>query len=97
MRSKQAAVHAGLSLIAATLLVAACSTPNIGNQPTHTIVQQCPAIAPTLQCPAWAEGMPTTVVELQEAWLRGREAHSACESVNKIWLDSWEACGMQVR
>ena len=98
-RAKQTVVRNGMSLtlLAAITTLSACSAPDIGTKDRHTIIQKCPAIAPDIQCPKWAEGTPQTAVELQEAWLRGREAHSECEAVAKIWIESWEACGMRVR
>ncbi len=78
----------------ALALLTACiaPTPPVNN----VVVQKCPSIKPGLKCPAWDDDMPKTLRQLQESWLRGREANRSCDSAVTVWEESWEVCGKLV-
>lgn len=58
------------------------------------LVQQCPAIAPELECPDWPTVAPPEALQsLQKAYLRGESAHASCAAVVDVWRTTWEECG----
>ena len=67
---------------------------------------RCPATPParpvcSQACPPWPAGdRPAQIEALQRDYLKGRAAHKACaveancrERRDRVWRESWEACG----
>ena len=54
---------------------------------------KCPPEPPVLQCQPWpSEEHPSTLRDLQEAFLRGEAAHASCSELAGLWREIWEEC-----